>query len=320
MLRRTYTLSFVILLLPLLCVAGCNDATRKEAKRGSEIDHLSPCLTDVAAPVFIQGGTYKKGSAEHYAEERPVKQVSISAFLIDPHEVTNRQFAEFIAATGYVTIAELTPDPADHPDIPLQLLKPGSAVFESPLASKSPNWWRFQGGAYWRAPEGPNSSIEDRMDHPVVHIAYEDALAYAVWKSGDLPTEAQWEFAARSGLDGAPYEWGETHPDEGAPRANTWQGAFPLQNTARDGYIGAAPVRCYPPNAYGLYDMTGNVWEWVKDGGDERVGLVKGGSHLCAENYCRRYRPAAKQFQEKDFSASHIGFRLVYRTDQEVKK
>lgn len=255
------------------------------------------------------------GASNFYPEERLVRQETLEAFFIEAHEVTNRQFASFVEATGYVTVPEKAPDPAAHPEIPKELLVAGAAVFEMSLTDNSAGRWRFVEGAYWRAPEGPGSDISNRMDHPVVQIAYQDALAYAEWVSGDLPTEAEWEFAARGGLDGADYEWGAAKPDAlETPRANTWQGIFPVINSGVDGFLSTAPVGCFEANGYGLHDMTGNVWEWVKDvSPGANSGLIKGGSYLCAENYCQRYRPAARHAQELDFSTNHIGFRVVFR-------
>ncbi|WP_205967317.1 formylglycine-generating enzyme family protein [Aquisalinus luteolus] len=269
----------------------------------------------MSEPVSVTGGTFTMGSDEGYADEGPARQATVSVFRIDRHEVTNRQFAAFVDETGYVTVDERQPDPGDYPGIPAEQLVPGSAVFTPDLVENFGQWWSFVEGANWRHPEGPDSSITDMMmDHPAVHLAYEDAAAYADWAGGRLPTAAEWEYAARGGLEGARYEWGEEAPHEGTPKANTWQGVFPAQNSERDGFAGLAPVGCFPANGYGLYDMTGNVWEWVADSvsADGRVGTVKGGSYLCAPNYCRRYRPAARHDQETDFSASHIGFRVVY--------
>lgn len=266
--------------------------------------------------VALPGGDFQMGSEAGYPDEAPVRTVSVRPFEIETLEVTNRRFAEFVRETGYVTLAERAPDPAQYPDIPEKMLVAGSAVFVSPADTRRRNWWQFTAGANWRQPEGPGSSIENRMDHPVVHIAYADALAFAQWAGGDLPTEAEWEYAARGGLYGAQYEWGDNPPTSDRPRANTWQGIFPIVNTQADGYERTAPVGCFDPNGYGLFDMTGNVWEWTSDFyGDEspNSGLLKGGSFLCSENFCRRFRPAARQEQERDFSASHIGFRVVYR-------
>lgn len=260
----------------------------------------------------IPVGTFKMGSDKAYAEERPVRQESVKAFRITTHEITNREFVAFTKATGYKTLAEKTPDPALHPDIPKKDLVAGSAVFVTPK-KKTDYWWTFLAGANWSRPEGPGSNMKSRMDHPVVHIAYADAAAYAAWAGGRLPSEKEWEYAARGGLDGATYEWGEASPYEGSARANTWQGLFPYVDKGEDGHMGSAPVGQYEPNGYGLYDMSGNVWEWVADRNSARnAGLIKGGSFLCADNFCKRYRPSAKQPQELDFSANHIGFRVVF--------
>lgn len=256
------------------------------------------------------------GAGVVYPEEAPVRRVNVDPFYIDATEVTNRRFSEFVGDTGYVTLAQ-QPYSDKSLDVSVdQPIPPGSAIFIMPEEAAARNWWEFKPGANWQEPEGPGSDINDRLDHPVVHIAYQDAASYAEWVGGDLPTEIQWEFAARGGIKGATFEWGEERPHDGGPKANTWQGIFPIANTAKDGYVGTAPVGCFKPNGYGLYDMTGNVWEWVKEETEEKLlGTIKGGSYLCADNFCRRYRPAAKHPQEKDFSASHIGFRVVYNRD-----
>ncbi|GGD11441.1 formylglycine-generating enzyme family protein [Aquisalinus flavus] len=295
----------------LVVIAACSqgeDAASSPAGQARCLDLQG------SEPVAVTGGSFTMGTDEGYADEAPARQVTVGSFRIDRHEVTNRQFSKFVEETGYVTLAERQPDPADYPGIPADQLVPGSAVFTPDLVENFGQWWSFVEGASWRHPTGPDSSVDDLMDHPAVHLAHEDAAAYADWAGGRLPTAAEWEYAARGGLDGARYEWGEEPPHEGAPKANTWQGVFPAQNSASDGHAGLAPVGCYPPNGYGLHDMTGNVWEWVADevSADGRLGTVKGGSYLCAPNYCRRYRPAARHDQETDFSASHIGFRVVY--------
>ncbi|MFO7261060.1 MAG: formylglycine-generating enzyme family protein [bacterium] len=299
--------------------------------------------------VWIPGGTFLMGSDRHYPEERPAHRVSVDGFWMDAHAVTNDEFARFVAATGYVTLAERTPDPADYPGAKPELLVPGSAVFRKPahrVDLRDPyQWWAYVPGANWRHPFGPDSSIEGLGDHPVVHVAYEDALAYARWAGKDLPTEAEWEFAARGGLDGATYAWGDEFLPGGRFMANTWQGEFPIQNLALDGFEWTAPVGSFPPNGYGLYDMIGNVWEWTRDeyreygaavrpccastkprGGERGASddprtpgsriprkVIKGGSYLCAPNYCRRYRPAARLAQPVDTSTCHLGFRCVVR-------
>ncbi len=297
-------------------LAGCDllpEQSQDGGKNASEI--ALQCISE-SAKIAITGGTFTMGSDQAYPEEKPVREATVGAFSISATEVTNAQFAEFVEATGYVTQAEQAPDPALHPDIPAALLKAGSAVFEPTPQPANMNWWTFVEGASWKEPDGPGSSIEGREHHPVVHVTYADALAYAEWAGGDLPTEEEWEFAARAGLDQATYEWGEEHPQKGTAKANTWQGAFPIADSGSDGYKGTAPVGCFPANAYGIHDMTGNVWEWTKSTGDQRgsnSSLVKGGSYLCADSYCARFRPAARQAQERDLSTDHIGFRVVFR-------
>jgi len=249
-------------------------------------------------------GSAQIGSDKGYPEERPVRTVDIAAFNMDATEVTNGQFARFVNETGYVTSAE---------KIQLGFDTAGAAVFTPPNAT-NPTWWRFVEGANWRQPDGPESSIEGRDSDPVVQVSHEDAKAYAAWAGRALPSEAQWEYAARAGSQ-TRYVWGETRTIDGVEQANTWQGAFPIQNTEDDGFLRRAPVGCYSPNAFGLYDMIGNVWEWTdtvyRQSEGEPVYVIKGGSFLCAENYCRRYRPAARQPQEAGFATNHIGFRTV---------
>jgi formylglycine-generating enzyme len=294
---------------------------------------------ETAGMAFISGGTFKMGSERYQPEERFTHVVRVDGFWIDRHEVTNAQFKQFVDATGYVTLAERGLDPKTYPDTPKDLLVPGSVVFIQPTdlrqGGRITQWWQYVAGANWRQPSGPGSSIADMANHPVVHVAYEDALAYAHWRDRSLPTEAQWEFAARGGRDGED-DWSSAFDAEGKPIANTWQGIFPVLNTKEDGYAGTAPVGCFKPNGYGLYDMIGNVWEltsdWYRAGhsreamanptGPELVSLrvaagqsasrvIKGGSYLCSSNYCSRYRPAARQAQETNLSAAHVGFRTV---------
>lgn len=288
------------------------------------------------AMIRIPGGSFLMGSNDFYREERPVRRVSVGGFWIDRYPVTNAEFGRFIAATGYLTLCERPPDPALYPDADPALLVPGSAVFRKPPRPVSLHdsgaWWEYAPGADWRHPEGPGSTIADRDDHPVIHVAYEDAVAYAVWAGKELPSETEWEYAARGGLESAVYAWGDEFAPEGRLMANTWQGRFPWENLASDGYAGTSPVGAFPANGYGLYDMIGNVWEWTATpfaqaridapkpaccapaepgAGAQRV--VKGGSHLCAPNYCLRYRPAARQGEAVDTSTCHIGFRCVIR-------
>jgi formylglycine-generating enzyme required for sulfatase activity len=301
--------------------------------------------------VWIAGGTFQMGSERFYPEERPVHRVKVGGFWIDAWPVTNAAFARFVVATNYVTVAERPLDPALYPGALPELLKPGALVFRGaagPVDRRDlRKWWAYVPGADWRHPAGPSSNIAGRDDHPVVHVAYEDAAAYAAWAGKALPTEAEWEFAARGGLDGAVYCWGDEPNPGGRWMANTWQGEFPWQNLAEDGFAGTSPVGSFPPNGYGLFDMAGNVWEWtsnwyaahhpadagkpccvpVNPRGGRRDGsydprqpavriprkVVKGGSFLCAPSYCLRYRPAARQPQMIDSAMSHIGFRCVRR-------
>ena len=264
----------------------------------------------------IPAGEYRIGGPVRNPEERPERTVATPGFRIDRHEVTNAQFARFVTETGYVTVAERTPDPADHPDIDPELLVPGSAVFGVD-PRQGGFWWRFVPGADWRHPDGPGSDIAGREAYPVVHVAYADARAYADWAGADLPGEDEWEIAARdSDHAGTDYAWGEAFRPGGEWRANTWQGIFPAIDTGEDGFRGLAPAGCFPPNAFGLYDMIGNVWEWTSTPFDtsRTTGTIRGGSFLCAPDFCARFRPGARQPQEWDFSASHIGFRTVTRT------
>ena len=284
--------------------------------------------------IWIPGGAFLMGSNSFYREERPVRPAFVDGFWIDRYPVTNAEFARFVEATGYVTYSERAPDPALYPDADPTLLVPGSLVFKKPDRPVSLRnnlaWWEYRPGANWRQPEGVDSSLAGRGSHPVVHVTYEDACAYAMWARKSLPTEAEWEFAARGGLEGAAYPWGDAANPDGCFLANTWQGRFPFENLAEDGYEGTSPVDAFPPNGYGLYDMVGNVWEWtssVYGASHESVGqscchpsnaaqatrrhVVKGGSHLCAPNYCLRYRPSARQGETIDSSTCHIGFRCV---------
>ncbi|MGB3511293.1 MAG: formylglycine-generating enzyme family protein [Microcoleaceae cyanobacterium] len=288
--------------------------------------------------VWIKGGTFQIGSDNHYLEERSAENVTVSSFCIDIHEVTNAQFAKFVQETDYVTLAERPLSAKTFPHLSKAQRQPGSIVFIQPHKNQTIRelqWWQWVQGANWHHPTGPDSNISGKENHPVVHIAFEDAQAYAEWAGKSLPTEAQWEFAAKGGLQEAIYTWGNQYSPE---KANTWQGLFPKQNTEQDGYWGTAPVASYPPNNYGLYDMAGNVWEWTLDwykiGHNDKADRVnpvvqnqeesydprepgipkhtiKGGSFLCASNYCSRYRPAAREAQASDTGTSHIGFRLL---------
>jgi formylglycine-generating enzyme required for sulfatase activity len=302
--------------------------------------------------VWVPGGGFLMGSDEHYPEEAPAHEVTVDGFWMDQCAVTNAQFRRFVAATGHVTVAERPPDPAEYPGADPARLAPASAVFrklKGPVDLRDPyQWWIHVPGASWRHPRGPQSSLKGLDDHPVVHVAWADVAAYAAWAGKALPTEAEWERAARGGLEGAEYAWGDELTPAGRHMANVWQGEFPQRNECLDGYEYTAPVRSFPPNGYGLFEMTGNVWEWTADWyqdhgagagttehacctvdaspGAEREASVdardpariprrvmKGGSHLCAPNYCRRYRPAARMAQAIDTSTSHLGFRCIVR-------
>ncbi|MDN5766946.1 MAG: formylglycine-generating enzyme family protein [Humibacillus sp.] len=326
--------------------------------------------------VLVPGGSFRMGSSDFYPDERPVHGRDVAAFEIDRHPVTNRQFAAFVDDTGYLTVAERELDPADFPGADPADLHPGGLVF---TPTRGPvnlggwrQWWRWQVGAHWRAPAGPGSTIDDRLDHPVVQVSYDDACAFADWAGGRLPTETEWEYAAGGSATPGPYAWGAEPRPGGVLMANTWQGSFPYRNTGAAGWVGTSPVGTFPPNTFGLVDMIGNVWEWTSDyytsshthaasaaseapapllavsppqGGVAHCGcgptdgrgpttnsqaetehaarasaepgsviprrVLKGGSHLCAPEYCLRYRPAARSPQAQDTATSHIGFRLA---------
>jgi formylglycine-generating enzyme len=309
-----------------------------------------------AGMVEIPAGSFRMGSDRFYPEEAPVREVQLDGFAIDAGPVTVGAFARFVQETGYVAVAERPPDPDEYPDADPSLLVAGSAVFQptpGPVPLNDPRrWWAYVPGASWRHPWGPASDNAGRDDHPVTHITFEDAQAYAGWAGKALPSEAEWEYAARGGLDGATFAWGDEPRPEGELMANHWQGDFPWRNTGARGWVGTSPVGLFAANGYGLFDVTGNVWEWTGDywsqsgagaaeaalqapccgpPRDPRVTspddsydlgqpgahiprrVVKGGSHLCAPSYCLRYRPAARQPEAIDTSTSHIGFRCVIR-------
>lgn len=278
-----------------------------------------------AGMTSVPSGHFMMGSNLYYPEERPEHEVAVKSFMISTHEVTNAEFAAFVAATGYVTTEERGLSPDAYPGLPDEWRKPGSMVFVMPQSVldhvDSSQWWKYTPGANWRHPSGPGSSIEGRHQEPVTQVSWEDARAYADWRGHDLPTEAEWEWAARGG-------GGVSSDDVEPSNANVWEGVFPYFDAGSDGYHGLAPVGCFAPNGYGLYDMIGNVWEWTQDAylpghGAQEVeeppaGLplqkvIKGGSWLCASNFCGRYRPSARQPGEMDLGSSHIGFRTVLR-------
>lgn len=298
--------------------------------------------------VHLPGGRFTMGSNDFYPEEAPAHEVTVGAFSIDRGPVTVADFMRFVNETGYVTVAERPPDPAMYPDADPSLLVPGSVVFHptpGPVPLDDPmQWWRYIPGAHWRAPAGPGTTIEGREQHPVTQVAYEDARSFAQWAGKDLPTEAEWEFAARGGLDRANFAWGDEIDPGGTVVANTWRGQFPWQNVGSNGHAGTSPVGAFPANGYGLFDVCGNVWEWTRDlfgaheptkasccgpvdargvatapvGSDDSAVIskrvIKGGSHLCAPNYCLRFRPAARQAEAVDTATTHIGFRCVTRS------
>ncbi|WP_093182002.1 formylglycine-generating enzyme family protein [Sanguibacter gelidistatuariae] len=284
----------------------------------------------------VPGGSFLMGSSRFYADEGPVHPRQVESFEVDVHPVTNVEFAAFVEATGHVTVAERDLDPALYPDVAPADLLPGSLVFVgTPGPVPLDNWrawWDWAPGASWRRPTGPGSDLEGKDDHPVVQVALADAEAYAAWAGKSLPTEAEWEYASHGGLDVGPYAWGEEPRPEGRLMANTWQGRFPYQNTGALGWVGTSPVGTFPANGYGLLDMIGNVWEWTttdyaathvvhsccsptptSDPTTIPRKVLKGGSHLCAPEYCLRYRPAARSPQAVDTSTTHIGFRCVRR-------
>jgi formylglycine-generating enzyme required for sulfatase activity len=318
---------------------------------------LSPPSDPPPGMRWIAGGTFRMGSERFYPEERPLRMVAVDGYWIDETPVTNRQFAAFVAATGHRTLAEIPPDPRDYPGMDPALAVPGALVFTPPPApvplDQVQRWWRWVPGADWRHPMGPDADVgaQGLWDHPVVQVAHADAAAYAAWAGKTLPTEAEHEFAARGGLEGAEFAWGDELAPGGQILANYWQGEFPHHNSLDDGWLRTSPVRSFPPNGHGLYDMIGNVWEWTADwwqerprpqrkrrpdacctiqnprGGDlwgsydpaqpkVRIGrkVLKGGSHLCALNHCQRFRPAARHPEMIDTATSHIGFRCVVRT------
>jgi formylglycine-generating enzyme required for sulfatase activity len=354
------TVCSVIALVALcMSLSGCggNATTADSSPSGEGVTQVSSVAPPTDTPpgmVWIPGGEFTMGSNSKLArpEERPAHRVRVHGFFIDKTEVTNEQFAEFVKATGYVTGAERAPDveeimrqvPPGTPPPPKESLVPGSLVFVSPNDAVPlddyTQWWRWMPGANWQHPEGPESNLEGREKHPVVHVSWDDANAYCRWAGKRLPTEAEWEFAARGGLENAPFSWGNEPLSASKPQANIWQGKFPYENTAADGFTRTAPVGSFAPNGFGLYDVSGNVWEWCSDWYDAalyvrrgRGGVIvdpqgpdegtqsdghyearrvhRGGSFLCCDQYCSRYRPSARHGGSPDTGTSHVGFRCV---------
>lgn len=356
------TIRIVVIVPVAALLVACNQSSKKaNAVDTAAVDSTVTCVShgipsraaaiaesekehtflgaDDATMVYIKGGTFRMGATE-FADASPVHEVTVGGFWMDEHEVTNAQFARFVAATGYQTIAERPLDPKDFPNVPLDALQPGSAVFTPPNQAVSLNnhlqWWRYVAGASWRQPEGPGSNLQGRENEPVVHIAYADAAAFAKWAGKRLPTEAEWEYAARAGHSNNKYYWGNDLKPDGQWIANVYQGSFPAEDTGEDGFNGVAPVKSYHANAWGLYDMDGNVWEWCSDyyrpdyyevspaadpqgPGDSydpmEPGTVKrvqrGGSFLCNEQYCERYIAGSRGKGEISSGSNNLGFRCV---------
>ena len=303
------------------------------------IHSSSSCLAEQVDQVWVEGAEFIMGDDTTHREEGPAHSVTVSGFWVDAHEVTNAQFAKFVEETSYATVAEQSSDPADWPgDVPAEFLQPGSILFTPPAPGQPvENWWSWVAGTNWRHPDGPDSNLAGKDNYPVIHIAFEDAEAYAKWAGRSLPTEAQFELAARNKRDSR-YAWeGSELAPNGHHHANTWQGSFPVEHNVEDGHVGLAPVGCFGSNDYGIYDLIGNVWEWTSNWyypehnpsdslnpagpsqqnsfsgnhGEAIARVIKGGSYLCAENYCLRFRPAARQAQDSGLGTSHIGFRTV---------
>jgi formylglycine-generating enzyme required for sulfatase activity len=332
--------------LPLLALAAFGVSYAATRHWHDDADRPKP----PPGMVWIPGGTFTMGtdSERAWPEERPAHRVRVDGFSIDATEVTNAEFRKFVAATGHVTTAEKAPTldeimrqvPPGTPPPPKEMLVPGSLVFRAPTGRVDlrdvSQWWHWTPGADWRHPEGPGSTIDGKDDHPVVHVSWDDSVAFARWAGKRLPTEAEWECAARGGLEGAYYTWGDESPTRSNPRANYWQGTFPSKNDAHDRFVRTAPVRSFPPNGYGLYDMAGNVWEWCADYYDPELysrradqttvnptgpvrpfdpsaprRVQRGGSFLCGDDYCLRYRPSARQGGAPDTGISHVGFRCA---------
>lgn len=321
----------------IVCLVGCGSPTATSKSVGLVPERSMPLVIEEpdrtpSGMIWVKGGTYQIGSEQGMPDESPVHEVEIDGFWIDETEVTNDSFAKFVRETGYITSAEKAPNAEDFPGVEESLLVPGALVFDNNLKA-----WDYVAGANWRHPQGPKSSIEGKGNYPVVQVSWDDAKAYAAWKGRRLPTEAEFEIAARGGAVGRKYVWdgNEVNP-EGRFMANTWQGDFPESNSGQDGFLGTSPVKAFPANGFGLFDMAGNVWEWCEDfyhpdayemsekrnpagskesfdpnepGVEKRV--VRGGSFLCSQNYCSGYRPSARMKSSPDSGLFHTGFRCV---------
>jgi sulfatase modifying factor 1 len=337
--------SFFVIVLGL-GFAACNSSHKDDQSQENVPDNSVSSQQATFKPgekragmVWVPGGAFEMG-ADEFTDSRPVHPVSVKGFWMDEHEVTNAQFAAFVKATGYKTVAERPLNPNDYPGVPAEQLVPGSAVFTPPTAEVSLNnplqWWKYVPGANWEHPNGPASTIKGHENEPVVQVSYDDALAYAKWANKRLPTEAEWEFAARGGANNQTYYWGNELKPSGKWVANIHQGHFPEKNTLEDGYAGAAPVKSFPANPFGLFDMEGNVWEWCQDfyrpdyytkspkvdpkGPEdsydpEEPGAVKrvqrGGSFLCSDQYCIRYKAGSRGKGEVSSGSNNLGFRCV---------
>ncbi len=336
---------FIQMVLPVLVLSGCGPdrAPSSAANNPSEENNIPMIARDYSWTndmVWIPGGSFMRGSETGQGDEKPVRKISISGFWMDITEVTNDQFNEFVQDTGYVTVAERRPDSARFPGVDPSLLKAGAIVFEPPGQPVSLRnhyaWWKYVEGANWRHPTGPGSDIQGKGDYPVVQMAWEDAVAFARWAGKRLPSEAEWEYAARGGIEGNEYVWGNEITPDNQWHANVWQGDFPNQNSVADGHYLMAPVRQYPSNPYGLYDMAGNVWEWCLDwympdyyanspsmnppGPNQSYDpnepgmpkkIMRGGSYLCSDLYCEGYRLWWRMKSAPDTAMSHTGFRCV---------
>ena len=321
------------------CLSCKSPSSRAALLRASFTPNNATTVAGTAEMVLLPGGTFQMGS-NNFADSKPLHNVTVHRFYMDDHEVTNARFAQFVKATGYITVAERPLNAADYPGVPADKLKPGSAVFTQPSHPVSLNnplqWWTYVNGADWKHPQGPQSNITGKENDPVVQVCYTDAAAYAKWAGKRLPTEAEWEFAARGGKQFTNYYWGDSLKPAGKWKANIFQGKFPYKNTVEDGFVGVAPVKSFPPNSYGLYDMEGNVWEWCSDlyrpdyymhsPADNPQGpadsydpdepnvethVQRGGSFLCSDDYCIRYKAGSRGKGETGSAGNNLGFRCA---------